>query len=321
MSPRSSAVRKVLVVVAVAGGVLVLPALPASADAYQGWNVICPFSHKLPDDPIVFPGQPGASHNHDFYGAVTTDSKTKYRNLRNSDTTCSSVFDSSGYWQPTFIMNGQNLVADQMFAYYRPPAGEDYRDVIAPPPGLKIVAGDSKAEGPQPTNMVYFNCSDDANGPKAPKPYDCSPWPGTKTAAHIIFPSCWDGVHKDSTDHKSHMAYPDYSDGCPGSHPVPVARVSMSLRWPVVNGTGGTLSSGSAYTLHGDFFNGWDQNHLMDLVVDCINAGKACGHLHEDGSPRPVPAEAPPQPLAAGPLALPAERWSPASLPALACAA
>ena len=95
----------------------------------------------------------------------------------------------------------------------------------------------------------------------------------------------------------------------------------MSLRWPVVNGTGGTLSSGSAYTLHGDFFNGWDQTHLMELVTDCINAGIACGHLHEDGSPRPVPAAAPPQPVVAGPVALPAERRAPGSLMPMACSA
>ena len=28
----------------------------------------CPFSHRLPDDPIVSPNLPGASHMHDFFG-------------------------------------------------------------------------------------------------------------------------------------------------------------------------------------------------------------------------------------------------------------
>lgn len=32
----------------------------------------CYFSHISADDPIVYPGQPGVSHSHTFFGAVTT---------------------------------------------------------------------------------------------------------------------------------------------------------------------------------------------------------------------------------------------------------
>ena len=32
----------------------------------------CAFSHSLPDDPIVHPGVPGASHQHDFFANTTT---------------------------------------------------------------------------------------------------------------------------------------------------------------------------------------------------------------------------------------------------------
>ena len=32
----------------------------------------CRYSHQAPDDPIVFPGQPGASHQHTFVGNRTT---------------------------------------------------------------------------------------------------------------------------------------------------------------------------------------------------------------------------------------------------------
>ena len=35
--------------------------------------VECGYSHSAPDDPIVYPGQPGMSHEHDFFGNVTTD--------------------------------------------------------------------------------------------------------------------------------------------------------------------------------------------------------------------------------------------------------
>ena len=36
----------------------------------------CPFSHRLPDDPIVFPGLPGASHMHSFFGSRVTNAYT-----------------------------------------------------------------------------------------------------------------------------------------------------------------------------------------------------------------------------------------------------
>lgn len=32
----------------------------------------CPYTHRAPDDPIVFPGLPGASHMHSFFGNDTT---------------------------------------------------------------------------------------------------------------------------------------------------------------------------------------------------------------------------------------------------------
>ena len=53
---------------------LAVPAIPATAAATSGSFVTqCDFSHRLPDDPIVFPGQPGASHSHDFTGNRSTN--------------------------------------------------------------------------------------------------------------------------------------------------------------------------------------------------------------------------------------------------------
>src|SRR5882757_5428262 len=36
----------------------------------------CPYTHRLPDDPIVFPNLPGASHMHSFFGAIVTNANT-----------------------------------------------------------------------------------------------------------------------------------------------------------------------------------------------------------------------------------------------------
>ena len=37
-----------------------------------------------------------------------------------------------------------------------------------------------------------------------------------------------------------------------------------------------TLSSGSPYTLHADFWNAWDQARLVHLVDYCVNGGRKC---------------------------------------------
>ena len=42
----------------------------------------CRFSHQAPDDPIVFPGKPGASHQHTFVGNRTTNAFSSFGSLR-----------------------------------------------------------------------------------------------------------------------------------------------------------------------------------------------------------------------------------------------
>src|SRR5919201_4749448 len=52
---------------------LYLPQAQALRQGQAVWSVKCGFSHDAPDDPIVHPGQPGASHLHSFIGNTTTD--------------------------------------------------------------------------------------------------------------------------------------------------------------------------------------------------------------------------------------------------------
>ena len=42
----------------------------------------CGFSHRGPDDPIVYPGQPGRSHDHSFVGNVSTNAFSTLGSLR-----------------------------------------------------------------------------------------------------------------------------------------------------------------------------------------------------------------------------------------------
>ena len=51
-----------------------------------GTNLNCSANHTLNDDPIVYPGQAGASHNHTFLGNTTTNAATTLKTLdKNTD--------------------------------------------------------------------------------------------------------------------------------------------------------------------------------------------------------------------------------------------
>ena len=46
-------------------------AVPGEDNSNVLWQMLCTIDHFGPDDPIVFPGQPGDSHMHSFYGNTT----------------------------------------------------------------------------------------------------------------------------------------------------------------------------------------------------------------------------------------------------------
>jgi Domain of unknown function (DUF1996) len=103
----------------------------------------------------------------------------------------------------------------------------------------------------------------------------CPDTRGQSLRLHVNFPSCWDGRHPDSADHKSHMAYPVRGE-CPASHPVGLPAITLIFRYPITGGAGVTLSSGGQYSAHADFFNAWRQGTLTSLVNTCLNALRHC---------------------------------------------
>ena len=83
----------------------------ASRADLRGVNFIenCSFSHRAPDDPIVFPGRAGASHDHSFVGNRSTNASSNFGSLRSSATTCMRPADTAAYWVPT-LYQGANAV-------------------------------------------------------------------------------------------------------------------------------------------------------------------------------------------------------------------
>jgi hypothetical protein len=231
---------------------------------------------NLPDDPIVFPNMPGASHSHTFMGNTTTNATTTLASLQSGQTSCITPGDKTGYWMPT-LLNGDTAVQPigRQVIYYK--SGViDYRSVRPSPPGLRYVVGSPLA------TLDEFR-----NSPGAVEGWECGEsvrnWDfpascvaGSQLNIRFQAPSCWDGIHLDTPDHKSHMAYPVLGV-CPADHPVAVPMIEFKMAFPVSGNLSNVrLASGRGYSFHYDFYNAWDAPTLAALVSHCIDGGLQC---------------------------------------------
>jgi hypothetical protein len=279
-----------LVLIYLATLIPVAPTAEAASEA--SWNVTCNSVRWATDDPIVFPGQPGKSHMHTFYGNTTTNANTTTQSLLNSGPSdCQREFqdaDHSAYWIPALYRKHANGTLEELKAtpkdfsmtiYYRRAGGTEGEKVTAIPQGLRMLAGDPKATTPQ--KYVSIRCQNTKDGSIQNK--SSQEFPTCASTEHLLgdlkFPNCWDGKNLDSADHRSHMTYSSgKTHACPASHPVKIPQLTFEPRWKAINGPGSSFmfSSGGPYTFHGDFFAAWDPKVQAALVNQCPNAGVKC---------------------------------------------
>lgn len=216
---------------------------------------------------------------------------TTYEEMRNAScTSCQIQQDMSNYWIPQlYYQNSGNGSFEDvstiggMTVYYL----QRGSNVTAFPPGFRMLAG-------TPTLRSYSDVMEQAAINFVCLDYDAgsSSSTGLPTKncpqglrAQIVFPSCWNGHDLDSTNHKSHMAYPDeLSDGtCPEGFPVRLVTIfyevtfivdDFSSRWYSDRAQPFVFAMGdpTGYGLHGDMVNGWDETFLQSAIDTCTNA-------------------------------------------------
>ena len=182
----------------------------------------CGVSRFAPDDPIVYPGEPGRSHHHTFFGSRAISAHATLRSLRAAETTCGRKSETAAYWVPTLFRDGVRVTPLKATAYY---TLRRFSGVRPYPPGLKMIAGDAAAQRPQPLGVVWWNCGPFSGVRRSSSvPPRCPPGSGGTGATligragrarnprpslelHVRFPECWDGRRLDSSDHRAHMAY------------------------------------------------------------------------------------------------------------------
>jgi len=249
--------------------------VPAGTTRVSEFHTDCEVSGQAPDDPIVFPNMPGASHQHTFFGPAV-DAATTTAKLRTEKTSCNAPGDNSAYWAPTLSQNGQPVKMESFRAYYGARV-QDPSKVVPFPSGLVMVQGDAKRQVATPKGASgQFWCAGSAEIGRSTD----GNWPVCAAGGHLIyqltFQDCWDGKHIDSPDHKSHMG-PAIDGQCTGAYPVAVPNLSMMLNYDTLGGNGLSLSSGMASSIHGDFMNAWTPANLAALVKVCIDAHAKCG--------------------------------------------
>jgi hypothetical protein len=103
----------------------------------------------------------------------------------------------------------------------------------------------------------------------------------------VRFPSCWDGVHVDSANHKSHVAYPDPALGgnteggmCPLSHPYALISIGAEFGFDLSNVTNMSslvFANGdtTGYGFHADFVQGWQNSSALQAsFANCFDNGE-----------------------------------------------
>lgn len=210
-----------------------------------GFNFDCEVSHFNLDDPIVFPGEVGAAHDHMFWGNTTTNAfSTTQTLLANADSTCEGRRDGNqaAYWTPVlFDEDGNAVEPTDIDVRYR-----GRRNVNPIPNGLEMLTT-RDVLGAEAND---FEIEEDGNGMEM----------------EISYPNCL-AVDADgdpvltSDDNISHTAFSDRGD-CPDSHPYRIPRLQIDLEFDLDMDTDWRLSSdhdgmAQGASLHADYMAAW----------------------------------------------------------------
>jgi hypothetical protein len=274
-------------------------------DGTGAFRTHCLETHQLFDDPLVAPRQPGAAHHHVFIGNPTADAYSTIESLQHATSTAcdGGTLNRSAYWVPAlFDARGERIEYVDPLIYYKTGYHLPIESIVAPPAGLRMIAGNARAAAPQSVDIVKFRCESwttdepqfEPGDPHDHVPYlpDCAL--DDIVEMRLVFPQCWDGVHLSAPDNQSHMAYPRQAiapitgtGSCPPSHPIAIPEISYNFHVYVTEETGPPSSwrfsssmnpaAPGGTSFHGDWMNGWDEATMQTIVENCLHGALECG--------------------------------------------
>jgi hypothetical protein len=276
------------------------------------FRFICAAGQSLADDPLVYPGQPGKSHRHRFYGNLGANAYSTSQSLRTTGrTTCgdpqANPANRSAYWiADMFDGKGNMVVPDFNQLYYKgnpkdsaackansdgSPNKWGITICVSIPNGIRFIFGYNTATGEAAQYPWRFNCdavggTDDVNMAKAAAVCPV----GSLIFARQQAPTCWNGHDLDSPDHRSHVVYMQDTHlgyfACPAGHSFAIAALSLAVAYRIAEGDEPTkwrfssdlmhleLPAGS--TMHADYWEAWDPVIKKIWTDNCINRMLNC---------------------------------------------
>jgi hypothetical protein len=282
------------------------PAPLNSQDTLGAFRFVCAPGQLLYDDPIVYPGQPGRSHLHQFYGNLAANANSNYQTLRTTggsscnQTGSATAVNRSAYWMPAMLDGrGHVIQPDYIVIYYKryPKSSSECSTgtrgiaCLPVPNGLRFIMGrDMLNLSAAPTGNFHFLCDNDTGSwPTLPEALSrCVA--GKHLVAVIDAPTCWDGKYIDTPDHRSHVSYMvDSHMGypkCPDTHPYIIPQFILSVYYSVVaNEDTSTWQFSSdamapnephGSTYHADFWMAWDPPTRDTWEANCLNLKLNC---------------------------------------------
>ena len=259
------------------------PPAPERPADHHGSRHACVVTHLSYDDPVVYPGQPGAAHLHMFYGNTSTDHNTTSANIRQrGNSSCrGGTVNLSAYWSPAlYDANMQVRIPHSIFIYYKNFTIE--RSQLRPiPVGMQMLA-----------SQAVLNAHQFHFGPH-PIDFDDGSPSVVGLGLTIDFPNCaavdaQGNPILSSPGGTSHLAYAAYN-GCPASHPYSMPSMSINLVYNLDPNSRWQLASDSSpdtqgATLHADYIAGWTDT-AMQTITQCNR------DLNEECSPEYGPGD------------------------------
>ncbi len=285
----------------------------------------CEFSHFAYDDPLIYPGQPGASHLHMFFGNTDVNAYTTADSLLDSgSSTCNGQeLNRTGYWAPAmFDGNGNVRIPERVVVYYK---GEGQANGKAEvfPDGAAMIATDNinTIDGATGGAAGKFNfvCSDQWSGEANPVAntmpacdgnrflnlYGVRDDPHVVLEMNVKFPQCWNGKDASNPDNFHRPANGSwYGSQCTGEFNRTLVNLEYFINYKVeigentkdwylasdVDPTTRTLSAPGGTTVHADWWTGWHKATNQLWIDNCVNhkssSASGCGFGYlTDGGP------------------------------------
>lgn len=259
------------------------------------------------DDPLLYPNQPGKSHLHLAWGNFDFSADTTPASLAKSGrTNCNAspfALNRSLYWMPALLHDSGDVIRPDLVSVYykRGSAGGKFCDPKSPafvgqcvglPNQIRFIFGWDMTRPTAKVEGAWWYCTGGSGGhfPDLEAVWASGCKAGDTLVANTVAQNCWDGRNLDAADHRSHMAYADYSRGdgmahCPASHPFVIPQEENKAMWTVTPDMVGRVRLSSDHmlpgakpgaTLHADYIEAWDARAKAVWEANCIDKGLDC---------------------------------------------